>query len=304
MTWIPESADLAPMDAIIDLLNTGKYDQAAPMLETLLQANPNDFDALYNLGMVYSDQGRLKEARDLLHRATEISPEHANSFVALGVAAQRDNDLAAARSALERAVELEPDNIFALRTLGALYSMAGDLEDAIKVLRHAVATTPSDPIALLTLAQTLLQVDPDENATEADDLLCKVLQLSPRGEVAEKAKDARRTIASRTFRSNSVGELRPDAVMYCLGALERFEGLDHAQLAPIMMELATLGQNGLPVNDNEKQFKLRLLPGEFSALQIVCMMHVGMKMVDPELGSGFDIDREYEAALSMHKCKQ
>ena len=102
----------------------------------------------------------------------------------------------------------------------------------------------------------------------------------------------------------SGGELRPDAVMYCLGALEHFDDMDQAQLASIMMELATLGQSGLPVNDHEKQFKLRLLPGEFSALQIVCMMHVGMKKIDTEVDSGFDIAREYEAALAMHKNKQ
>ena len=167
-----------------------------------------------------------------------------------------------------------------------------------------MAAAPSDAITLLTLAQTLLQVDPDENATEADDLLIEVLQLAPRGEVAEKAKDARRTIASRSFRSMSGGELRPDAVMYCLGALELFEDMEQSQLAPIMMELATLGQSGLPVNDNEKRFKLRLLSGEFSALQIVCMMHVGMKKIDTEVDSGFDIEREYEAALAMHKNKQ
>ena len=92
--------------------------------------------------------------------------------------------------------------------------------------------------------------------------------------------------------------------MYCLGALERFEGMNQAQLAPIIMELTTLGQSGLPVNDHEKRFKLRLLPEEFSALQIVCMMHVGMKKIDTEVDSGFDIEREYEAALAMHKNKQ
>lgn len=46
---------------------------------------------------------------------------------------------------------------------------------------------------------------------------------------------------------------------------------------------------------------LRSLPGEFSALQIVCMMHVGIKLIDPSQGSGFDIDREYETALAMHR---
>ena len=59
VTWMPAALEADPQQAIIDLLNAGDYAQAAPMLEALLQANPSDHMALYNLGMVYSDQGGL-----------------------------------------------------------------------------------------------------------------------------------------------------------------------------------------------------------------------------------------------------
>jgi hypothetical protein len=70
-------------------------------------------------------------------------------------------------------------------------------------------------------------------------------------------------------------------------------------LSPIVLEMATLGQSGLKVNDPEPQYRLRLIPGDFSGLQIVCMMHVGLKQLDPSMDAGMDLDREYEAALSL-----
>ena len=305
VTWTPDATDRNPMGAIVDLLNAGRYDQAAPMLETLLQANPRDHNALYNLGLVYSDQGRLDEARDLLRRAGAVAPRDANTWVSLGIAALRAEDREEARPALERAIELEPGNPFALRTLGTLHLMEGDHARGAERLREAVATAPNDPLALLLLAQALNGLDTDASVDEADGILRRLLQLAPHGEIAESAKKERKKIAARAFRRNAGGGLRPDALAYCLAALERFEGMDQGQLAPILMEMATLGQGGLPVNDPTARFTLRLLPGEaFSALQIVCMMHVGIKRIDPSQGSGFDIDREYEAALSMRGSQE
>jgi hypothetical protein len=34
------------------------------------------------------------------------------------------------------------------------------------------------------------------------------------------------------------------------------------------------------------------------------MMHVGLKKLDPNMGSGMDLDREYEAALALHARKK
>ena len=64
---------------------------------------------------------------------------------------------------------------------------------------------------------------------------------------------------------------------------------------------STLGQQGLPVNDPTRTFPLRSLAGEYSALNLVCLLHVGIKQFDPSQGSGFDIDREYEADLALYR---
>lgn len=299
VTWMPSEADENPAAAIMRLLESGRYSEAAPLLETAIQANPRDHQSLYNLGMIYSDLGRLGEAKDLLRRATETAPENANAWVALGVAALRSNDRYAARAALEQAITIDGNNAFALRSLGTLCLMDKDIGKALPLLRRAAALLPDDPVSRLTLAQALIEQNPGQNADEAEALLHAVLEMSPKDEVAEKAEAGLTAIAQARFRSAGAGDIREDATRYCLDAMDRFDGMDREHLLPIMMEMATLGEGGLPVNDATKKFGLRLLPGEFTALHIVCMLHVGLKRIDPSLDSGFDISREYAAALAL-----
>lgn len=299
VTWMPKEADENPAAAIMRLLEAGRYTEAAPLLETAIQANPRDHQSLYNLGMIYSDMGRLAEATDLLRCATETAPENTNAWVALGVAAMRSKDHNAARAALEQAVTLDGGNAFALRSLGTLCLVDKDLDKALQLLRRAVVMLPGDPVSRLTLAQALVEQNLEQNAAEAEALFHAVLDMSPADEVAEKAEAGLTVIAQAKFRSAGDGGIRQDATHYCLDALERFDGMDREHLLPIVMEMATLGEGGLPVNDASKKFGLRLLPGEYTALHIVCMLHVGLKRIDPSLDSGFDISREYAAALAL-----
>ncbi|MEI6110344.1 MAG: tetratricopeptide repeat protein [Cyanobium sp. ELA712] len=131
VSWSPATETATPsakaMAAITPLLKQRRYGEARPLLEALLKAEPENRDALYNLGMVASDEGQLKEARELLRRSVAVDPSFSNAQVALGVAALRDQDQAEARQALERAIELEPGNPYALRTLGSLLTTAGAL---------------------------------------------------------------------------------------------------------------------------------------------------------------------------------
>ncbi len=301
VTWIPDGM---PMESILMHLSAGEYDKALPMLESLYQVNPQDPDVLYNLGMVYSDQGRLDKAQKVLHQATEVNPENANCWTALGVAFLRDRKAQKARKALEKALVIEPENSFALRNLGSMHAMNSNFNRAVVLLRESLQHAPDDPITLLSLGQALLADNRERNLDEADTVLRRAAELSPHGEIGDKARSLRSSIANQIFRNKLPGNLRMDAVMYCLGALERFEGMDQPELNPKILEMATLGQSGLNVNDPSKSYRLKLTPGEFSGLQIVCMMHVGLKKLNPEMDAGMNLDKEYEAALSLYAGKK
>ena len=69
-----------------------------------------------------------------------------------------------------------------------------------------------------------------------------------------------------------------------------------------MSEIALLGRSGLDYASAEKKYALQSLPGEqFSGLQLMCMMHVGLRRVDPSVDPGTGLDDVYAQALSMHR---
>ena len=91
--------------------------------------------------------------------------------------------------------------------------------------------------------------------------------------------------------------------MYCLGALERFDGAPRDEVQKITFEIAMRGMQGLDVNDPEQKYSLQSLDGKFSGLHLVCIEYVGFKQLDPSLDIGFDLSREYEMATSLFRAK-
>jgi tetratricopeptide (TPR) repeat protein len=281
----------------LEALQRGNYPQGKAILESLLPKYPMNAVVLYNLGMVYSDEGNLTGAIELLSKATQVNPKHAHAWVALAVAYMRKGDQHKALEAAKTAFKVAPDDPYVLRTAGSLTAQAGDTRSALDMLEKAVQTVPTDSIALYSLAECLRADNEDMNRQRSDELYKKVIELAPGSPQAERAKDRRREFAYEGFRKS--GELRPDAVMYCLDALQKFNTMSQRETAGVAMEAATLGQSGLEVNNPDKKYQLRTLPGHYSGLNVVCILHTAVQQIAPGNDSGFDVQAEYEAALKL-----
>ena len=299
--WIPkEGADL--LKYAVRLLSAGDYHAGVPLLQSLNEADPSNEIVLFNLGMAESDLGRLNEARAHLEKAVSTDPQYAAAWVALGVSQQRSRMTDEALASFRAALEVEPDNAYAERNLGAALASAGNTEDAERHFRRATLLAPSDQAALLGLAQAVESLG---RFDEANEIYSSLIRLDPDSPVARVAKDARGAIASRGFRIESIGQLRPDATMFCLAALEEFQRLPSPEVQAVVFEIAALGQSGLAVNEAGRKYSLKSLPGrQFSGLQLVAMMYVGFKGVDPTTDVGFDLSKEYEQARAMYQAKQ
>jgi Flp pilus assembly protein TadD len=300
----PAGSGAPAMASVGPLLQQRRFDEARPLLETLLQLQPEHPEALYNLGVLASEEGRLEETRLLLRRAVIANAgdthAQANSQVALGLAALRQEDRSEARQALEAAIELEPRNAFALRSLGSLLVIAGALAAGIERFCQALAVAPDDLVTTFNLAQALLELDPSEYRDEADRLLLRVIEAQPYGELANKAKDLRGSIASRDLRAEQPEGVRQDAVSYCLQALQLFEGMDQQRFMAVLSEVAAMGQCGLQINEPGTSRSLKTLPGSWSDLALACLIHVGMKRQMPDEDSWLGIGKEYEEAVRLH----
>lgn len=283
----------------IEALKQGDYDRGTRFLTEALKRNPADADALFNLGMAMSDQGRLDEAIAHLERLLVITPQAVHGWVAMGVAHARKGDFSLAIKALQNAVFHGPNDGYARRTLGAVMAQAGqDPEKAVEHLRAASRLLPDDPETWHNLGRVLEQLG---ELDEADRAYLKVIDLTPAGQTRELAERGRSRIAEASFRS--AGKIRPDAFAYCLDALATFEGLPTPEVQKITFEIAMLGTKGLDVNNPAQKYTLRSMPGNFSGLRLLCIEYVGFQILDPKADIGFDLSKEYREALAIHRGK-
>ena len=129
-----------------------------------------------------------------------------------------------------------------------------------------------------------------------------MIEAQPYGELANKAKDLRGSIASRDLRAEQPEGLRQDAVSYCLQALQLFEGMEQQRFMAVLSEVAAVGQGGLQINESGTSRSLKTRPGSWSDLALACLIHVGMKRLMPDEDSGLGIGAEYEEAVRLFKC--
>ncbi|MGE3312797.1 MAG: tetratricopeptide repeat protein [Limisphaerales bacterium] len=295
--WTSDAAAVAtPLDVAITHLRNGRTAEGVQILEFLLSANPDDVNVLFNLGLALSEARRLAEAEDHLARAVELAPDFVNALVALGVAQLRQQNNETAIGTLERAVALEPDNPWANRNLGIGHLKLGEHpEKAVEHLRIAVGAQPGDQGAWLALGDALSQTGQGKSAADAYK---RAIEIHPHNDLAEVARKASSQLAQESLQlASTAGIARSDAVEYCVAAIREFRNRPIEEVQQIAFEIATLGRSGLDVHNAEKRYRLGSLPGEFTALHLVCLMYVGFQVVAPGTDVGFDLAKEYGMAL-------
>lgn len=294
---LPENG-LDPKTYVLGLLQNGFLTDALPMLEAL-DAMLSDVDVAYNHGLCLSELGRPAEAITLLERALALDPTHKDAAIALGVAHAKLEHYDEAAAVLSQVVQHTPDDALAKRNLAAVLMRGGKPQEALAYFRQATSLAPSDPGALLGLAQCLEELGGKAHLAEAATTYRAVRQRFADHPVSEMAETALTRMSHETMRANVGGGLRMDAVMYMQWALTRFANMSQIELGRLTMEIAMLGRDGLKVNDPAKQYRLKGLEGEFSGLELLSYMHVGVRMLDPAAETGTGLDREYDTAKAM-----
>jgi tetratricopeptide (TPR) repeat protein len=302
VTWEPVGFEKSLFERATEHLARGDSRGAVPLLRALVAVEPNNAAAHYNLGMALSDLGVLDSAQLHLLKVVHLDPDNVNALVALGVALHRFGDVLAARRRLEQAVAKDPANGYAHRNLAAVLANVGEPRQAIEHFHQAYRLLPNDQASAFGLAHALDEFGGQTSQSEADALYTEAIALDSHSDIAELARQARSRIAQQHLRSAG-GGVRMDAVMYCLGALERFETMRPDEVQAVGFEIALLGQGGIDVNSPDKKYTLRSIPGEFSGLHLMSLMYVAFRQFAPEQDIGFDLSQEYTSALQLHEAR-
>ena len=298
VTWKADPSRPAPLDVIVRTLEEGKRAEAIRLLQHLRRHEPDNIKVLCNLGMVWSDLGQLDKAEELLRHALNVDPQHVPARLALGVVLVRQGNLNEAADEFRQVVEQEPSNALANKNLAGTLARLGQFAHAEPYYRKAVALNPADQQASFDLAKLLIRL---ERASDADELFAYVIDLDSTTTISDEARRYRTKLTQADFRSAMPSDVRPDAVMYLLGAIKKFDAMRPEQVQQIGFEIATLGQKGLDTKDTSQKYTLKSLPGNFSGLHLVCLMFVAFKIVAPHHDMGFDLEQEYDVAQTMRR---
>ena len=165
---------------------TGQLDQAAQLYARVLRADPSQFDALNNLGLLMKRAGRLREAVELLQRAVAVAPQRAEALTNLGNALRDADRTDEALDAHRRALAIEPNDPEVHNNLGVTLKALGRHEESAKAYRNALAIRPSFAAAQANLGNALRAQGRGEGAVSA---LRRAIELDP------KHLDARMNLA-------------------------------------------------------------------------------------------------------------
>ena len=145
-----DSLDL--LKAAHELVVKGDYDTAWPLLDTLIDRNPNDAAVLNLMGYVAMQKGNDNLAYQLLKRATDEAPNIAMVWTNFGLAAQHLDRLEESLEACLKAVSLNPDYALAWTNTASTLIALSRWKEAQKASETALEINPNDWRAKCNLA--------------------------------------------------------------------------------------------------------------------------------------------------------
>ena len=149
-------ADPADFDILYNLgqaaLRAGHADRATSVLETALRQRPEDTDCLYALSQAYLKQDRPVDAAALLARAQKQSPGRADVVLLLAQVSARLEFYRDSAAAYDEYLKLKPGDDVARRERGFVLACANQFKSALGDLEWYAGRHPRDATGFYELA--------------------------------------------------------------------------------------------------------------------------------------------------------
>lgn len=154
----------------------GQLQEAEMVYRQILQADPNQPDALHLLGVIARQVGMNDVAIELISRAIERKGNSADYYNNLGGAYLDSNNYSQAVICFQKSVQLKPDYALAHSNLGTAFKELGQLDEANASCRRAVKIDSNNPALHLNLGNVLKEEGKLELAIASYQ---RALQLNP-----------------------------------------------------------------------------------------------------------------------------
>lgn len=130
----------------------GKYSEAKPILNKLIEQNPTNSEFHRIKGQILSDEDNIEEAINCLIDSLRWDSKNSNALVMLGnIFFKNKNDLPTAFKYFDQAIIANPQDYIATNNIGAHLMQQGKLIEAKKYFHQALSTNPLYPNTLYAL---------------------------------------------------------------------------------------------------------------------------------------------------------
>lgn len=153
----PDNADAMHFLGVL-IHQRDKSDAAIKLIYRSIALDPGHADRHNNLGNVLVERGRLSEAAEAYRKSIALMPGHSDAWNNLGAVLRASGQLEEAGSAYLKAIELDPENVNACNNYGNLLGGQGRTKEAIDYYCKAITLAPDNPdsMHLLGIAYSTL----------------------------------------------------------------------------------------------------------------------------------------------------
>jgi protein O-GlcNAc transferase len=159
-----------------DFHQQGRLREAERLYQTVLQAQPDHFDALHFLGILRAQQGNAKDAVKLIGLALEKNPRSAEAHSNLGNVFQALGHYDKAISSYDKALAIRPDLADALCNRGSALQALKRHGEAMASYDRALLVTPDHVLTLNNRGNVLQELGRYDEAIASYD---KALAIRP-----------------------------------------------------------------------------------------------------------------------------
>jgi tetratricopeptide (TPR) repeat protein len=158
------------------LLQTGKLDEAEPLVRRAVAVAPSNPDAHNLLGTILDQRGQTQAAEREYLAALRFNPRATSARANLGILLARTGRSEAAAEAFEAVLREVPDHPQATLNLALLYAARADYSRAVALFERARGQQPDNLTVLSQLGFALYQL---KRVNEAAEVLASAASLAP-----------------------------------------------------------------------------------------------------------------------------
>lgn len=145
-----------------------QYEKAKDMFKRIIEIDPTNYRAHYNLGIANFNLDDLEKAKDCYEEAARIKPDYHYCFYNIGLVYETKGNLQQALKYYEKALEIDPTFPYAISARSSILSNLDELKKSSrssnkqKNIKHLQSLLEVSKRVRIDMIQSLLKIEKEE----------------------------------------------------------------------------------------------------------------------------------------------